>query len=111
MPVKIRIQKTDDDGHTLYLHLSGRLSMASYGEFTAYKNHLEGSSKIVIDMSELEYIDSSALGMLLMLRERAGAPPMKIEIVNCSPDIFGILSTVKFDTLFKISREHSRPTE
>lgn len=109
MAVKIRVQQNEKDGQVLNIDLSGKLDISSYGEFGAYKSYLEGSGKIVLDMSELEYLDSSALGMLLMLRERAGGPAANIEIVNCSPTIFKILSTVKFDKIFNLAQPGSSP--
>jgi len=101
----VKVSVTESDGaKTLTIGVTGRLDIYSYGEFSAaYKDHIGDCAKTVIDMSELEYIDSSALGMLLMLRERAGGAQAAIEIVNCSPAVRKILATVKFDKLFGIT--------
>ena len=47
-------------------------------------------------------MDSSALGMLLLLRERAGGDRAAIEITHCSPEIRKIFAVSNFDRLFKI---------
>jgi len=103
MPIKVNVIETPSEGRVLTIGVVGRFDLYSYGEFSAaYKDELGNVSKVVLDMSELEYLDSSALGMLLMLRERAGGLASQIEIANCTPAVAKILGTVKFDKLFAI---------
>jgi len=45
-------------------------------------------------------MDSSALGMLLLLREHAGADRADIRIVNASGELRGTLRVAGFDKLF-----------
>ena len=47
-------------------------------------------------------MDSSALGMLLILRERAGGDAAKISIKNRNPEIKKILEISNFEKVFKI---------
>jgi anti-anti-sigma factor len=56
-----------------------------------------------VDLSGTDYLDSSALGMLLLLREHAGGEGSKIDIVNSSPDVKKILDVANFGKLFEIS--------
>ena len=104
--MSIRSTTSMDTGGTniLTIYISGRFDISSYREFSqAYKEKTESFAKYVIDMSELEYMDSSALGMLLMLRERAAGETAQIVIVNCSSGIMKILKTVNFDRLFSVN--------
>jgi anti-anti-sigma regulatory factor len=48
-------------------------------------------------------MDSSALGMLLLLRNHAGGDDADVAIVNAKPDIIKLLETCKFNELFKVS--------
>ncbi|MFH6569337.1 STAS domain-containing protein, partial [Pseudomonas kulmbachensis] len=48
-------------------------------------------------------LDSSALGMLLLLREYAGGDESDIRVVNSNPDVRKILGTSNFDQLFDIN--------
>ena len=48
------------------------------------------------------YLDSSALGMLLLLRDHAGGDTANIKIVNCNPDVKKILTISNFEQLFSI---------
>ena len=101
MAISTNLQEDDNDGQVLNIAITGRFDISMYAECgSSYKKHLANVSKISIDMSELEYLDSSALGMLLMLRERAGGASSNIELANISPSVGKILSTVKFDKLF-----------
>jgi anti-anti-sigma factor len=53
-------------------------------------------------MKEASYFDSSALGMLLLLRDHAGGDDSQIKIVNCNADVKKILTISNFDKLFSI---------
>jgi len=54
----------------------------------------------VIDLGEVSSMDSSALGMLLLLREHAGADRAEIRIVNAGSSLRGTLRVAGFDKLF-----------
>ena len=54
----------------------------------------------VIDLGEVSSMDSSALGMLLLLREHAGADRAEIRIVNADSSLRGTLRVAGFDKLF-----------
>jgi len=48
-------------------------------------------------------MDSSALGMLLMMREYLGGNDASISITNCSSDIKNILTVANFQGLFNMA--------
>ncbi|MBF0613498.1 MAG: STAS domain-containing protein [Magnetococcales bacterium] len=89
------------------ISIKGRFNFEMHSQFrTAYQSETAGASKkgskFIIDLTGAEYIDSSALGMLLLLREEAGGNEANIEIVNSRPEIRKILETANFQRLFKI---------
>ncbi|MBF0398430.1 MAG: STAS domain-containing protein [Desulfobacterales bacterium] len=91
------------DGKVLTLGIPDRFDISLFQSFTAaYKDKIESISKIVIDMSNTHYIDSSALGMLMLMRERAGGDTAKIDIVKSSPNVKKILVIANFQKLFNI---------
>jgi anti-anti-sigma factor len=53
-------------------------------------------------MSEATYLDSSALGMLLLLRDHAGGDNADIRIRHCNEDVKKILTISNFGQLFRI---------
>ena len=87
------------------LSLKGRFDFTCHRGFKqAYEDAFAGSnvSEIVVDMGDVEYLDSSALGMLLLLRDHAGGDSSNVLIVNCNPDVKKILAISNFEQLFTI---------
>jgi anti-anti-sigma factor len=58
--------------------------------------------QICMDMTDVSYLDSSALGLLLVFKEMAGPKGKAISIRNPSTQVMKILKIVKFETLFTI---------
>jgi len=91
------------DGNTLTIFISNRFDISTYSDFgEAYKDKVDTVSSIVIDMMDCSYMDSSALGMLLMMRERFNSNNSSISLINTNPNVKKILLTANFDKLFKI---------
>jgi anti-anti-sigma factor len=73
----------------------------------AYESQLSDSIKnIIIDFSKTRYMDSSALGMLLILRdfveEHTSMEPEQIKFIRCSQEVKDILEVTHFERLFTI---------
>ena len=91
------------DGSTLTIFIGIRSDITTYSDFgDAYKSKMDTVSSIFIDMTDCIYVDSSALGMLLIMRERFGGDNANIFITNMSPNVTKIFLTANFDKLFKI---------
>ena len=93
------------DGSVAMILLRGRFDFGSHREFkTSYEAPLgaAGVSELHIDMGGVEYLDSSALGMLLILKERAGATNKRIAITNCRGAVKQVLDIANFSKLFQI---------
>ncbi|VAW85620.1 Anti-sigma B factor antagonist RsbV [hydrothermal vent metagenome] len=92
-------------GDTVTITISGRFDFSIHRDFRlAYEDAKSTSEKpsFVVDLSGTDYMDSSALGMLLLLREHAGGDESNIKISNCRPVIKEILDIANFDKLFAI---------
>lgn len=100
----IAVERTEQE---TVINIKGRFNFEMHSQFrTAYQEDTSKGHKgrkFVIDLSGTEYIDSSALGMLLLLREEAGTNESDIEIVNAKPEIRKILETANFQRLFRIT--------
>ncbi len=57
----------------------------------------------MVDLRKATYLDSSALGMLLLLRDHAGGDSSDIRVVNSNSDVRKILAISNFDKLFDIT--------
>jgi len=102
MPVTSELS---NNGETITIKVNGRFDFAVQNEFRdCYYNinNAEGS-KFIIDMGGANYMDSSALGMLLMMREYLGGNSADISITNTSADIKNILTVANFQSLFAMA--------
>ncbi|HPE81377.1 MAG TPA: STAS domain-containing protein [Gammaproteobacteria bacterium] len=92
-----------NDGKVVTIHVSGRFDFAMHQDFLrAYKEHPRGEKGFVVDLKNAEYMDSSAMGMLLQLRDY-GAKDQSMQLVNGNDGVREILRIANFDKLFKIA--------
>lgn len=92
------------DGETLIIRIDGRFDFSAHQAFReAYENSDRDTQKYVVDMNNTTYLDSSALGMLLLLRDYAGGDQAEVTIENCNGDVRRILTISNFEQLFDIS--------
>ncbi len=71
-------------------------------EFRKAYESVPKNQQFVIDFRDTRYLDSAALGMLLLLREYAGEEQAKITLVNCDDEVKNIFRISNFNKLFKI---------
>ena len=91
------------DGNQVTIYINGRFDFSSHQEFrAAYEKLPRPPLHYSVDLQGTSYLDSSALGMLLLLRDYAGGDKSNIEIVNCAPDVKKILTISNFEQLFTI---------
>ena len=93
------------DGQKLTISVKGRFDFAKHQEFRESYDLADRAmpSSVVVDLKEATYLDSSALGMLLLLRDHAGGENSDIRVVNSSSDVKKIFAISNFDKLFDIS--------
>jgi len=95
---------SSEAGNTITITINGRFDFSSHKDFReAYTNTGGENSTYVVDMSGTDYIDSSALGMLLLLREFAGSDKANITIRGTQKEVKDILEVSNFDKLFTLS--------
>ncbi len=59
-------------------------------------------TRVTVDMSGLDYMDSAGLGMLLTLRDQADRARAEIVLVRPQAEIMELLVLACFDSLFTI---------
>lgn len=87
------------------LKLSGRFDFNAHREFRgAYEPVMADPEvrSLNIDLAAVDYLDSSALGMLLMLRDKAGAANKALALVNVCGAVRQVLEIANFGKLFRI---------
>ena len=86
------------------LKLSGEIDVATIDEIRAYLTlsigALDGNGAVVeIDCSELEFIDSAGLGMLVGIRKRTGKELVLVNVPNERRKIFELTG---LDRIFEL---------
>lgn len=92
-------------GPVATIHMNGRFDFNAHRAFKeAYDPLLQqkGVSSIEINLSGVEYMDSSALGMLLLLRERSETEGKTVALVRPNNTLMQILDIANFKKLFTI---------
>ena len=79
-----------------------RFDFSTHKWFTEnYEEALSKSNQIVLDFSRVTYVDSSALGMMVLLRRKISSAGGKGYIRNVTGTAKDILDMANFNTLFE----------
>jgi anti-anti-sigma factor len=87
------------------ISLSGRFDFNAHRTFkSAYEDQIRSQevSAIEIDLGNVDYLDSAALGMLLLLRDQASSAHKTVILSNCRGVVQQILDIANFKKLFTI---------
>jgi len=96
--------KVSELGEEVTLALEGRFDFSQHKEFSsAYKAFEKGVKRFVVDLSQVQYMDSSAMGMLLQLRDYAQKGDNEgVVLANPTAGVADILRIANFEKLFKV---------
>ncbi|PWB58293.1 MAG: anti-anti-sigma factor [Nitrosomonadales bacterium] len=100
----IQIKNTQENGKAI-IYLAGRFDFNSHRQFReAYEQALKEPAikSIEIDLGSVDYLDSSALGMLLLLREKAANASKSLALANCRGIVQQVIEVANFNKLFTI---------
>lgn len=100
MTIKVQIHD-----HAARIVMSGRFDFQVHRDFKdAYTPLLDNTEvhEIEVEMSGLAYMDSAALGMLILLNERAKAVNKMIALLNTSGMVSQMLEVANFNRMFNI---------
>ena len=92
-------------GHSARIAVSGRFDFQVHRDFKdAYTPLVDNAaaSEIELEMSKVDYMDSSALGMLLLLDERAKAANKSIMLLVTSGFVSRVFEFANFGSIFNI---------
>ena len=93
------------DGRAV-IRLQGRFDFNAHREFreaTEQALREAGAKELRVDLAEVEYLDSSALGMLLMLRDKLTGAGKEVGLGNVRGTVKQVLDIANFGKLFRIS--------
>ncbi|MFG2041239.1 STAS domain-containing protein [Dactylosporangium sp. NPDC048998] len=98
------------DGLRAVVTASGELDVATAPELRAYLHKLvdDGASTLVIDLSDVGFLDSTTLGVLISAHKRLAESGGVVELVIPHARLLRIFQITGLDRVFTI---HQSPTE
>ncbi len=88
------------------IQLSGRFDFNAHREFREAVDKAlgsQGTTEVAVDLGNVAYLDSSALGMLLMLRDKMGGANKDVALTGVRGNVKQVLDIANFGKLFQIS--------
>lgn len=91
---------------TLTIEVMGSFDLSIYDEFhKSYPSDLSEIRAVVIDLSHADYIDSTAIGMILSLRQAMGGENANISLLNPNENVARLLEVAQLKQLMVIKSE------
>jgi anti-anti-sigma factor len=94
------------EGSKAVIKLNGRFDFNTHRDFRAAYEPLLADAEVRsvgVDFSSVDYLDSSALGMLLMLRDKMGGANKEVALSSVRGNVKQVLDIANFGKLFQIS--------
>lgn len=88
------------EGDVNLLVLSGSISIQNSQQLKTLFTELDASRDLVIDASDLEYIDSSGVACMIIAYKKLLSSGHKLRLRQPSQALLEVLKILKFDTLF-----------
>ncbi len=98
-------QDVSSDGKKVHINITGRFDYKISQEFRDTYRQVPGQEGVAyyVNLSGASYMDSSALGMLLLLREHAKCRGGSVYLEQPSEQVDSILKVANFEQLFTIN--------
>ena len=97
--LELTIEKNADE---TTIRGTGKITSAGADYFqTTIRGAIPGNKKIVLDLTAVEYIDSSGLGALVSVYMAAGRAHCELELANPKPRVRDLLKITKLSTIFE----------
>lgn len=99
----MKVNVSNRDGKMVF-GLAGRFDFNATREFRdVIEQAIKGTPReVLIDLGSVDYIDSSALGMLLMLRDKAKAAGKEVSLGGARGTVRQVIDIANFGKLFPL---------
>jgi len=105
MVMRMKVSSEKREKYTL-ISVKGTLSIENISPFEALLNKtVEEKSHILIDLSELTFIDSSSLGIIVVYFTKSERNERNFALLNVNPDIMQMFRITGLDKRIKIFRD------
>lgn len=92
-----------DSGDTLTIKIIGKFQFPLASEFRRAYTDIDPVQDYALDLQDSDYLDSSALGMIIALWEFVERDKNRIKIINANEEVIQILESANFDQLVTMS--------
>ena len=108
--MKLRLERINDIN---VLYLEGSLTVASAQDVFAQIASLleEGETRFLLQMSAVEFIDSTGLGTVVRLSKRVREAKGKLSLAEPQPKIREMFDLTRLDKILPIYRTHEEALE
>lgn len=96
--------RVDTGDGKVVIKLEGRFDFNAHREFREVVDRAvrEAERQIQVDLDAVDYLDSSALGMLLMLRDKAKGAGKDVVLANARGTVKQVIDIANFGKLFSL---------
>jgi len=99
---------TSSEGDATIVRCTGKLVAGSTSMLKAeIRNLIPASKRIVLDLTELSYMDSSGLGTIIGLYVSAKSAGTRLEMINLSKRVHELFSITNVLSLFEVCGEQN----
>jgi anti-anti-sigma factor len=97
--------QTRQTADTLEIMVAGRLTYEDHEQFRGLITSIGGSpgQRIIFDFSDLHFIDSAGLGMLVVAKDLAAAKAMTVHIRSARDLVKKLMMLVKFHDVIPVA--------
>ena len=91
------------ENNIAHIQLNGHFTFEAHRDFKQVTQEALDNPAVTalhLDFASVDYMDSAALGMLLLLNERANG--RRITLVNCKGTVKAVLDIANFGKIFEI---------
>lgn len=107
-PVPQLTLATSTEGDATIVRCTGKLVAGSTGIMQAeVRSLLPGSRRIVLDLTDLSYMDSTGLGSIIGLYVSTKTAGGRLEVINLSQRVRHLFSITNVLSLFEVCGEHN----
>ncbi len=98
--------QTEEKNGTIQMSIEGRIDNEGIQKFQENLDEVLNKSgeKIQLDLSKLDFINSSGIGKLLIFYKKARHSGIETEIKGISEELFSLFRAIRLDKLITIKR-------
>ena len=90
-PSALQIDRVDSEEGPLLLRLRGELDFGSASSMSRYLGELDAGGTLVLDLRDLEFMDSSGLAAILAARQRAAIAGGTLHLIEPTGNVRALL--------------------